>query len=152
VIIGRAADASLPLRDGGVSRHHVEIKHDHGWTVADLGSKNGTSLGGVPLAGRVTMPAQGELGVGEMCTLTFSAGAQLEMRITRGLDEGLLLVAGERTIVVPGLVAVDFAEDGRAHVSRAERAVFVGGRTGDRVEPLIGEDIEVGGVRWKVAA
>ena len=43
-IIGRAEEANLTLYEDGISRRHAEI--EHGCTVTDLGSKNGTFLNG----------------------------------------------------------------------------------------------------------
>ena len=51
-ILGRAQDAAVVVDDGGISRHHACITIDAtGATLQDLGSKNGTTLNGVPLAG-----------------------------------------------------------------------------------------------------
>ncbi len=44
--IGRAPDNQLTLEDAQVSRRHAEIRLERGsWTVIDLGSSNGTSVG-----------------------------------------------------------------------------------------------------------
>jgi transcriptional regulator with GAF, ATPase, and Fis domain len=46
--IGSAADNDLVLADRGVSRQHVELTlHENGVRVHDLGSRNGTFIGGV---------------------------------------------------------------------------------------------------------
>ena len=51
-ILGRAQDAAVVVDDGGISRHHACITIDAtGATLQDLGSKNGTTLNGEPLAG-----------------------------------------------------------------------------------------------------
>ena len=51
-ILGRAHDAAVVVDDGGISRHHACITIDAtGATLEDLGSKNGTTLNDVPLAG-----------------------------------------------------------------------------------------------------
>ncbi|OGN81687.1 MAG: hypothetical protein A2X23_06480 [Chloroflexi bacterium GWC2_73_18] len=48
--IGRARDNDLVLADGRVSRHHGELRARHGTLVyTDLGSLNGTWLGGSPV-------------------------------------------------------------------------------------------------------
>ena len=49
-VVGRGGDVDLTLDDEDASRRHAEIfrKGDHLW-VRDLGSKNGTTLGGVTL-------------------------------------------------------------------------------------------------------
>lgn len=54
VLIGRGAD-QVPLTDQTVSRRHAQLKtDDHGCTLTDLGSANGTYLNGM----RVTKPAR----------------------------------------------------------------------------------------------
>jgi len=47
VVIGRAPDCDVAVRDILLSRRHVRIERDHdsdGWIAADMGSKNGTLL------------------------------------------------------------------------------------------------------------
>lgn len=52
-VIGRAADAAIPIESPGISRYHARIVVTHGEAVLeDLGSKNGTLLDG----GRLTAP------------------------------------------------------------------------------------------------
>ncbi len=54
LVIGR--DGQLLLRDGRISRHHARILREDGqWQVEDLQSTNGTSLNGIPLAGRAVL-------------------------------------------------------------------------------------------------
>ncbi|MDB5293154.1 MAG: hypothetical protein JWL69_4395 [Phycisphaerales bacterium] len=46
IVIGRSADADLPLGDTEASRHHCRIEaSDEGWVVTDLASRNGTFVG-----------------------------------------------------------------------------------------------------------
>ncbi|MCF6250227.1 MAG: FHA domain-containing protein [Methylococcaceae bacterium] len=46
-IIGRFVDCDLVLTDDGVSRKHAEVAlTDEGWIIRDLGSSNGTYVGG----------------------------------------------------------------------------------------------------------
>jgi len=57
--MGRAHnnDFSYP-EDTGLSRQHIALEHDgRGWTVRDLGSKNGTLLNGEPISGKVRLKA-----------------------------------------------------------------------------------------------
>ncbi|MEA2180689.1 MAG: hypothetical protein QOG77_3986, partial [Solirubrobacteraceae bacterium] len=45
--IGRVVENDVVLEDDGISRRHAEIRRgDDGWTIADLGSKNGTRVNG----------------------------------------------------------------------------------------------------------
>lgn len=47
VVIGRATDCDVRLSDPGVSRRHVELRHDgHRVRLRDLGSTNGTLVNG----------------------------------------------------------------------------------------------------------
>ncbi|WP_197355760.1 FtsK/SpoIIIE domain-containing protein, partial [Streptomyces clavuligerus] len=101
VSVGRSADADVPLDDPDVSRLHCEITvAEDGITVADLGSTNGTALGGRAVGGR-PLP----------------------------LHPGALLRIGESTLrIVPGdampqpLVT---AADGEGHLRVPARAVTV---------------------------
>ncbi|MFG1805839.1 FtsK/SpoIIIE domain-containing protein [Streptomyces sp. NPDC049040] len=66
--IGRSADADVPLDDPDVSRLHCEVAFgpDGGLTVADLGSTNGTTLGGRPVGPQpVPLPPGALLHLGE---------------------------------------------------------------------------------------
>ena len=50
LIIGRGQDCDLVLQDTQVSRRHAELRrHDDRWLGVDLGSTNGTFVGGVRL-------------------------------------------------------------------------------------------------------
>jgi len=50
-LLGRAPACQLRVSDSGVSGFHAELVWDgEGWNVQDLGSRNGTSLGGRTLA------------------------------------------------------------------------------------------------------
>jgi anti-anti-sigma factor len=52
LLIGRRADADLPLNDPEVSRRHAQIESRNGrFIVVDLGSSNGTLLNGERVAG-----------------------------------------------------------------------------------------------------
>ena len=46
-IIGRSLDCGLVITDDGVSRQHAKVLlTDEGWVIRDLGSSNGTFVGG----------------------------------------------------------------------------------------------------------
>lgn len=78
--IGRATrDATwdISLQDRAVSRPHCEIalQPDGGWAITDLGSANGTVVGGIPIAANEPRPLQDGtvITVGET-TLLFRLG------------------------------------------------------------------------------
>ncbi len=47
LVLGRAADCDLRLRDDTVSRHHAEVRCEDGiWVISDLDSTNGVYVNG----------------------------------------------------------------------------------------------------------
>jgi hypothetical protein len=96
IVLGRDPLCDLALRAGGVSRQHAEIEHTgDAFTLRDLDSRNGTSLAGLPLAGRVPLVGAGQFGLGDECAIDFEvAGGALVLRVRGGLDRGVALIAG----------------------------------------------------------
>ncbi|MEV5004058.1 FHA domain-containing protein [Streptomyces sp. NPDC055692] len=86
ITVGRSADADVPLDDPDVSRVHcaVTVAPDGGVSVADLGSTNGTVLGGRPVGSRPVRFAPGALlRIGESALrLTPAAGPDARVRTT----------------------------------------------------------------------
>jgi DNA-binding NtrC family response regulator len=65
VVVGRNAACELVVEDGKVSAVHAElVATEHGVRLRDLGSRNGTFVGGVRV-GEVFLSAAGKLRVGE---------------------------------------------------------------------------------------
>jgi tetratricopeptide (TPR) repeat protein len=97
IVLGRDPLCDLPLRAGGVSRQHAEIERAaDGFHLRDLDSRNGTSVAGLPLVGKVPLAGTGKFGLGDECALEFEtteAGA-LILRVTTGIDRGVALIAG----------------------------------------------------------
>jgi hypothetical protein len=96
IVLGRDPLCDLTLRAGGVSRQHAEIEHaGEAFTLRDLDSRNGTSLAGLPLAGRVPLVAAGQIGLGDECAIDFEVtGGVFLLRVRGGLDRGVALIAG----------------------------------------------------------
>jgi len=96
IVLGRDPLCDLTLRAGGVSRQHAEIEHTgDGFLLRDLDSRNGTSLAGLPLAGRVPLVDGGQFGLGDECAIDFEiADDVLLLRVRGGLDRGVALIAG----------------------------------------------------------
>ena len=124
LVLGRDPLCDLTLRAGGVSRQHAEIEHTGDvFTLRDLDSRNGTSLAGLPLAGRVPLVASGELGLGDECAIVFEVtGGVLVLRVRAGLDRGVALIAGgsgERLDLAPLGVALEISfQRGRPMLGR----------------------------------
>lgn len=124
IVLGRDALCDLALRAGGVSRQHAEIEHTpEGFQLRDLDSRNGTSLAGLPLVGKVPLAGSGRFGLGDELSIDFeTVGAALILRVATGLDRGVTLIAGsdgQRLDLTPGGVGVDLVfQKGRPLLGR----------------------------------
>src|SRR5690606_1993414 len=93
---GRDPLCDLVLRAGGVSRRHAEIELGDELILRDLKSRNGTLVGGLPIAGGVPLRDRGAFALGEDCELEFEvdgAPPVITLRIASGLDRGTRLRA-----------------------------------------------------------
>lgn len=97
LVLGRDPLCDLTLRAGGVSRQHAEIERaPEGFLLRDLDSRNGTTVHGLPLAGRVPLAGTGKFGLGDECTIDYElAEGVLILRCAGGLDRGVALIAGD---------------------------------------------------------
>ncbi len=142
VTLGREAD--VIVRGAAVSRRHLEVLREaEGFVVRDAGSRAGTLLDGMPLAGQVPLRAGHTLGLGSDLQLRVEDdGATVSLRIDRGLDRGrrVLLVAG--AFALPGGSGVVRFDDEGPHFHPAAPVMLNGQRVavpfllarGDRVE------------------
>ena len=79
--IGRVESNILVVFDAGVSRQHAVIRKDAmGYRIADLGSRNGTLVNGVPVAEEAL--SEGDLITLGSVSLRFSTGGGGAERIT----------------------------------------------------------------------
>lgn len=80
ITIGRTANNDIAINDTSVSRLHAYVRRtsDAGWVVADAGSKNGSTLLGVPLEPRRERPlsSRAQLRLGDV-DLTFYLAVDL---------------------------------------------------------------------------
>jgi hypothetical protein len=124
LVLGRDQLCDLTLRAGGVSRQHAEIELDDGtFTLRDLDSRNGTSIAGLPLAGRVPLVGTGKFGLGDECVLDFECdGGVLRLRVANGMDRGVTLCAiatGSRLDLAPVGCTLDLVfQNGRPLLGR----------------------------------
>ncbi len=97
IVLGRDPLCDLALRAGGVSRQHAEIEHAAGtFSLRDLDSRNGTTVSGMPLAGKLPLRDKGRFDLGDQCAVDFEAlGDVLILRLASGLDRGVALIAGD---------------------------------------------------------
>jgi len=64
---GRSQDGEVVVLAESVSRKHAELKRsDGGWSVRDLGSRNGTFLDGTRCQGKVALPQRALLKLGDV--------------------------------------------------------------------------------------
>lgn len=72
-MIGREADSDIQIDDRQVSRRHAEITQTvEGYTIRDLGSKNGTFLNGEPVSQQSRLIRNGdEIGIALCAKLSF---------------------------------------------------------------------------------
>ncbi|MCG8417018.1 MAG: FHA domain-containing protein [Proteobacteria bacterium] len=101
-VLGRDPLCELPLRSTGVSRRHAEItvaKKDTKprFHLVDTGSKNGTTIAGMPLAGAIPMVESGQFSLGDHCAIEYAVSgepAQLSLHVVEGMDRDRWLIAG----------------------------------------------------------
>ena len=157
VVIGRG-DADLGLRHAGISRRHAAIDVEaEGFTLHDAGSRNGTTLSGLAVAGHVPLAGGGTIGLGEGCLLEFSVEPDaLELLVHEGPDRGLrALVARGPARLAPRSPFVVGVADGWPTLDDADGSgLLLGGARGpgpvfvlveDVVESPVGERLEVVG-------
>ncbi len=174
---------SLRFADPGLSRQHCQIEWLTGpegasprFALRDLGSKNGTRLGGLPIEARVALPPAGELGLGEQVRLRFvqkSAPTRLELTVESGLLRGRQVVLCEEELALPltseegepgadepsrpaaatvaSPLVLAFDAEGQPHLRATPELRLNGKRVGQRVQLLRGDRLSVGELQLEVA-
>ena len=151
-VIGRDPSVELPLREPTVSRRHARLSEMDGLiTLEDAGSRSGTCLGGLRVAGRLPLRGDGEIQLGASCRLQFRSRTPLGLVLeaTEGLDRGHVAVVAPDPVEIGALIGlstplqVSFAE-GVARFERPAGNTFrVGGQlVGPRCDLLQGEAME----------
>lgn len=71
IVVGRGSGSDIKVDDPNISRTHAELRCEDGvWYLADLGSTNGTLLGGRPVERRTPLTAGDRIEIGNT-KLTF---------------------------------------------------------------------------------
>jgi hypothetical protein len=148
LVLGRDPLCDLTLRAGGVSRQHAEIERTpEAFYLRDLDSRNGTTVSGMPLAGRVPLAGTGKFGLGDECTIDFElANGLLVLRCASGLDRGITLIAGDEgqriDLSAVGLALDVVFQKGRPFLGRgtAKNVTFNDEPLGDVRVQLIRDD------------
>ncbi len=107
-VVGRGEDCDIVLPDRQVSRRHLRVLHDEGgYSVEDLGSKNGTYVNGAPVRASMQLQDGDEIQVALSVRLLF-VGAEATLPLTQEMirvaQPGLRLNKSQRQVLVNGIV------------------------------------------------
>ena len=68
--VGRDLEAKIVVLESSVSREHAEFaRRETGWTLRDLGSRNGTFVDGARIEGEVALPHRARFKIGDVAFL-----------------------------------------------------------------------------------
>jgi DNA-binding SARP family transcriptional activator len=108
ILVGRDAGADVPLADASVSRTHAAVlRWENGWTLLDLGSRDGTTLDGRPVTDGTPLRPGDVVRCGEVVLLVADAradgvpddggqaGGAADLRDASALAEPLVVELGE---------------------------------------------------------
>lgn len=164
-IVGRDPLCELTLRPGSVSRHHAAI--DVGlagatprFMIRDAGSRNGTLIGGLPIAGAMPLADHGTVELSEDCRLGYQVVGEpptLYVTVASGLDRGrVMVVTGPDQVV--DLHRLDLPcelvfTDGRPQLGRTAGSFLLGDATigSGRAQLIVGDLVTVDGLVLEVA-
>lgn len=82
LVIGRAPDADITIRDDTLSRRHACVRRSEvGHVLEDLGSTNGTFLDGEPVQGPTPLPDGARIHLGKRAVLHYRLHDDVERRV-----------------------------------------------------------------------
>lgn len=111
VTVGRADDVTLSLKEPSLSRRHALFELGaHGWTVQDLGSRNGTLLNGHPVTTPKNLRMGDTLQLGQVRIKVLECGAPVEMA-DREMGETTLLKPVAKVLKDSGVDALPVSAD-----------------------------------------
>lgn len=151
IVLGREGDAAL--RGASLSRRHATLERvAAGVRVSDLGSRNGTRVSGVPIAGSLELTGAARVELGDDVSVrVVPEDAGLSAEVLEGPDRGLSIDAGRGALDL-GLGGARLVfEDGWAVLRPGAGGVGLGGKTvHGPVELLVGDRLEVEGAMVEV--
>ena len=145
----------MVVRGMSVSRVHIELSRtDDGYRLRDLGSRNGTLLEGLPIRDAVTLTGPAEVGLGDDVELRIEPrGSGLHIEVVRGLDRGLICVAGPGEMNLPhgakGAIGMDKGVP-ELSLRGLDTATLDGRTTTGPVQLLRGDTLQLGELRLEV--
>ena len=156
--LGRERTCAVVARGASVSRRHaiLEFTEDRQLALRDNDSRNGTLLGGMPIANMITLAESAEVGLGESSSLRISiirtSPLLLAIEVIAGLDVGSRSFASEKPFdlrdALPNAPALRLAlEDAYPWVERLDsKEVFElnDQRVSGRIELLKGDVLKIG--------
>jgi hypothetical protein len=151
VAMGR--EGGLSLRGASLSRRHAEVRlENEEIVVEDLGSRNGTLVGGIPIAGELRASGFVAVGLGEDVTVEVSRrGELLDLEVTEGLDRGLRVIAGMGNLGHSSLpLRVAFDAGVATLTSTGARTQLMGADLAAPIVCLVDDVIEIDGLRVEV--
>lgn len=125
LLLGRDALCDLVVRTGGVSRRHARIQivpEGERWAfeLEDAASRNGTRIGGMPIASAMPLVGEGSFFLGEELELHYLVKTQpygLCLTVRKGLDSDAFLLAAPEgepmSLAELGVEAEVYVKDGR---------------------------------------
>ncbi|MGZ4626346.1 MAG: BTAD domain-containing putative transcriptional regulator [Kineosporiaceae bacterium] len=126
VLIGRDAGADVPLGDPSVSRTHAAVlRWENGWTLLDLGSRDGTTLDGRPVTDGTPLHPGDVVRCGDVVLLVAdgdAGGVPEDARESTGAPDLRDATALAEPLVVPLVVQLDVQID--RQISQERRPVL----------------------------
>lgn len=103
VAVGRSLDADIVLNDPSVSRRHFEIHYrDSRWVLKDLGSVNGTRVGGQRIQGEIVLEEGAQIEAGQtLLAFTGDADRTRAIEIPEVAKDEAATVIGESPLIEP---------------------------------------------------
>ncbi len=127
MVVGSAADADLVLTDPTISRRHVELRAlSDGVLVVDLGSKNGTRVGGIAVK-EALLPPDGTFALGSTTVRVEQVREQLAVTAEGTVRFGDYLTCNKKLAAQLELLR---------RVARSDATVLIEGPTGTGKELL----------------